>query len=361
MMLSGKMPFTVRLPSILLNLLGFILAFIQPYIGLSAEYGVSVTVTVLKLLCSSYVVSLIFLPLFKNIALPSPLQTVCAELSAVNVVASILIAPSFMVLQYPPIWLYFALTVVSFITVIRIIANTEKENSYITANLNSEVERQIKDIRAVIAERDKLLQFISHDLKKPLIFTENHLSVLSERENDAEQLKLINIVKTNNKKVLDSLNEISGYAKLNYFAEPSRPADLAELCRKLYEYCADDCKAAGILLKNTVDKPVFVFAKTQGLENALTNIILNAIEHADCTEITLSVRSEKNKILLSVKDNGKGIPSDLDVFRPYISENKPDVGGLGLYICKTIIESMNGELSYTCNEGTIFTVALLKA
>ena len=361
MMLSGKMPFTVRLPSILLNLLGFILAFIQPYIGLSAEYGVSVTVTVLKLLCSSYVVFLIFLLLFKNIALPSPLQTVCAELSAVNVVASILIAPSFMVLQYPPIWLYFALTVVSFITVIRIIANTEKENSYITANLNSEVERQIKDIRAVIAERDKLLQFISHDLKKPLIFTENHLSVLSERENDAEQLKLINIVKTNNKKVLDSLNEISGYAKLNYFAEPSRPADLAELCRKLYEYCADDCKAAGILLKNTVDKPVFVFAKTQGLENALTNIILNAIEHADCTEITLSVRSEKNKILLSVKDNGKGIPSDLDVFRPYISENKPDVGGLGLYICKTIIESMNGELSYTCNEGTIFTVALLKA
>ena len=73
------------------------------------------------------------------------------------------------------------------------------------------------------------------------------------------------------------------------------------------------------------------------------------------------MRSDKNKILLSIKDNGKGISPDLDVFRPYVSENKPDTGGLGLYICKSIIESMNGELSYYCNGGTAFTVALLKA
>lgn len=144
-------------------------------------------------------------------------------------------------------------------------------------------------------------------------------------------------------------------------AEPSRPTDLSAVCNKLYSYCADDCKAAGIMLKNTVDKKVLAFAKPQGLENALTNIILNAIEHAECTEITISIKTDKNKVLLTVKDNGKGIPDGLDVFRPYISENKPDVGGLGLYICKNIIESMNGELTYSCNGGTAFTVALLKA
>ena len=124
---------------------------------------------------------------------------------------------------------------------------------------------------------------------------------------------------------------------------------------------SDDCKAAGILLKNTVDKKTLAFAKPQGLENALTNIILNAIEHAECTEITISIKTDKNKVLLTVKDNGKGIPDGPDVFRPYISENKPDVGGLGLYICKNIIESMNGELTYSCNGRTAFTVALLKA
>lgn len=361
LMLSKKSALLVRLPFVLLNVTGFILSFILPYISLSAENAIIISVTVLKIISAAFVLCLIFLPLFKKTAFPSPLQILCAAIAAVNVVASAFITPSLQVLQYPPIWLYFALTVVSFLTVFQIIANTEKENAYITANLNSEVERQVKDIRAVISERDKLLQFVSHDLKKPLVFAENHLNVLAERENDSEQIKLINIVKQNNKRVLDNLNEIAGYAKLNFFAEASRPTDLKEICEKLYRYCSEDCKAAGILLKNTVDKKTLAFAKPQGLENALTNIILNAIEHADCTEITISMRSDKNKILLSIKDNGKGISPDLDVFRPYVSENKPDTSGLGLYICKTIIESMNGELSYYCNGGTAFTVALLKA
>lgn len=361
LMLSKNFSLKVRLIFSGLNSAGFILTFIFPYLTYDVAEGVSLTVAVLKILSALSIATLIFLPLFTKTSLPSYLRTLSGAIVTVNIVGSLFIQPTSEVLKYPPIWLYFALTVLSLLTVVNIIAATERENAYITANLNCEVERQVKDIRAVISERDKLLQFISHDLKKPLIFAENHLNILAARETDEEQNKLINIVKQNNKKVLDNLTEIAGYAKLNYVAEASRPTDLCEICQKLYEYCSEDCKASGILLKNAVDKKIFAFAKPQGLENALTNIILNAIEHADCTEITLSLRSDKNKVLLSVKDNGKGISPDLDVFRPYVSENKPDVGGLGLYICKTIIESMNGELSYSCNGGTTFTVTLLKA
>ena len=338
------------------------MSFILPYVSVSASEGISVAVTLLKILSAATLTCLIFLPSILKKPLPSLLRTFFFFFAAVNVISSVFIAPTSEVLLYPPIWLYFALTVISFLTVISIIANTERENAYITANLNSEVERQVKDIRAVVTERDKLLQFISHDLKKPLVFGENHLDILLEREKDDEQIKLINIVRQNNKKVLENLTEIAGYARFNYIEEPSRPIELSEICDKLYNYCTEDCKAAGILLKNDVDRKAFAFAKPQGLENALTNIILNAIEHADCTEITLSLRSDRNKILISVKDNGKGISPDLDVFRPYVSENDSEVGGLGLYICKSIIESMNGELTYSSGiGGTVFTVALLKA
>lgn len=345
-----------------LHAAGFVMSFILPYVSVSASEGISVAVTLLKILSAATLTCLIFLPSILKKPLPSLLRTFCGGVAAVNVASSVFIAPTSEVLLYPPIWLYFALTVISFLTVISIIANTERENAYITANLNSEVERQVKDIRAVVTERDKLLQFISHDLKKPLVFGENHLDILLEREKDDEQIKLINIVRQNNKKVLENLTEIAGYARFNYIEEPSRPIELSEICDKLYNYCTEDCKAAGILLKNDVDRKAFAFAKPQGLENALTNIILNAIEHADCTEITLSLRSDRNKILISVKDNGKGISPDLDVFRPYVSENDSEVGGLGLYICKSIIESMNGELTYSSGVGgTVFTVALLKA
>lgn len=359
--LSKKLDRRISYAAISLNAVGFVLAFLLPYVSAAAAEGVYASMTVFKMLSAVFAAGLLVLPIFRKTVFPSRLQVVCGVLAVVNVVASSFIAPSSQVLQYPPVWLYFALTVFALLTVMQIVADIEKENAYITANLNSEVDRQVKDIRSVISERDKLLQFVSHDLKKPLLFAENHLSVLSDRENDSEQKKLINIVRQNNKKVLDSLTDIAGYARLNYIAEPSRPVDLKELCDKLYMYCSDDCKAAGILLKNNVDKKISVFAKPQGLENALSNIILNAVEHADCTEITLSCRTEKNKVLLSVKDDGKGIPADLDVFRPYVSENKPEVSGLGLYICKNVVESMNGELTYSCNNGTEFTVALLKA
>ena len=361
LMLSKDLPLPVRISASLLNGAGFISAFVFPYVNSSAAHGLSLTVTVLKLLSALCVVALIFLPLFRKSALPSLLRTLSGGITAVNVLASIFILPTSEVLTYPPIWLYFALTLLSLATVVEIIAATERENAYVTANLNSEVERQVKDIRSVISERDKLLQFLSHDLKKPLLSGQNYLNTLIEREKDSEQTKLLNIVKQNNKKVLDNMTEIASYAKLNYVEETSRPVDLFELCRKLYEYCSEDCKASGIMLKNTVDKKISVFAKPKGLENALTNIILNSIEHAECTEIVLSLRTDKNKALLTISDNGKGISPDIDVFRPYISENNPETGGLGLYICKNIIESMNGELTFECNEGTAFTVALLKA
>lgn len=73
-------------------------------------------------------------------------------------------------------------------------------------------------------------------------------------------------------------------------------------------------------------------------------------------------RAEKNRIVLSVADNGKGIAADLDVFAPYVSENSAETNGVGLYICKNIIESMNGELTYSSERGgTVFHISLLKA
>ena len=103
------------------------------------------------------------------------------------------------------------------------------------------------------------------------------------------------------------------------------------------------------------------FCKTARVGERLDQPDFNAIEHAACTEIVISARTEKNKVLLTVKDNGKGIDPAIDIFRPYVSENKPDEGGLGLYLCKNIVESMNGTLTYVSEDGAAFTVSLLRA
>ncbi len=183
-----------------------------------------------------------------------------------------------------------------------------------------------------------------------------------EREKDAEQIKTINIIRQDAERVINHLSEIATYAKLNYLAEPSQVVDMSELCALLYKYHKFDCDANGIILKNTADRSVKAFVKPKGIENVVSNMIINAIEHANCSTVTLSVKSDKTKVVLCVADDGKGIDENIDVFRPYVSENDTEAGGLGLYICKNIIESMNGELSYeTGQSGTTFYISLLKA
>lgn len=165
-------------------------------------------------------------------------------------------------------------------------------------------------------------------------------------------------------RVVSNLSEIGEYARFNYIAEPSQVTDIRELCAVLYKYHKLDCDANGIILKNTVNVRAAAFVKRQGLENVVSNIIMNAVEHANCKTITLSIISEKNKIILRVADDGKGMREDIDVFAPYVTENaeKDDTSGLGLFICKSIIESMNGELTYETGEkGTTFYISLLKA
>ncbi len=104
------------------------------------------------------------------------------------------------------------------------------------------------------------------------------------------------------------------------------------------------------------------YAKPKGLESALVNIIMNAVEHADCTTITVSAAYVKNKAVLAVADDGKGVAAGDDVFKPYVTESAEETGGLGLYICKSVAEAMNGTLAFERTDGkTVFRIELLRA
>ncbi len=341
---------------------GALISFCVPFVPFGTAELMGKILNVLKITDIVFIAVFTVIAAFDDKNMSSVLRPVCAVLIGVATVMSLRFAHVYLVQRNPLFWIYAAVVIADFITIFNVFMNTEKSNAYLTANLNLEVERQVKDIRSVISERDKLLQFVSHDMKKPLASSAILIDNLIERENNGEQIKALNIVKQNTARVLENLSEIASYARYNYIAEPSRALNVKELFASLYKYCSADCEACGIVLKNLVTGDYNVFAKRQGLENAATNIILNAVEHADCTEIELSARTDKNKVVLEISDNGKGMSPDTEVFKPYISEDKPESGGLGLYICKNIIESMNGELSYIRRNGkTVFIIVLLKA
>jgi len=356
----GKVPARYIFPA--LSAVGALFAFLCPFIPFGASGAMLIVCKVVKGICAAALLAFIGFALFDKKDGHGILQTSCAAAIAVTVIASLFTPGIFPAQINPLFWLCAAVTAVTFISVVAVIKDMKKSNVYLTENLQREVERQVKDIKSVISERDKLLQFVSHDMKKPLDTAVTLSDTVIGRERDDEQIKTLQIIKQNCTRVVSNLSEIAAYAKFNYLAEPSQVVNLYELCALLFKYHKLDCDANGIILKNTVDVTVKAFAKKQGLENVLSNLIINAVEHANCKTVTLSVKPDKNKVVLCVADDGNGIDESLDVFAPYVSENDNKTGGVGLYICKNIIESMNGELTYDSSRGgTVFYVSLLKA
>ena len=189
---------------------------------------------------------------------------------------------------------------------------------------------------------------------------QNFLGTLREREKDGELVKMIDIVARKNAEIGEAFDDLGKYAKNNYVAENSAVFDAREAIGTVYERLFPDCEANGIRLVRTDEAAVPVYAKQKCLINVLENLVMNAIEHADCSEIVLGAARRRDKCLITVEDNGRGIRADGDPFAAYVTEGVNGENlGLGLYICRSMVGSMSGTLDYAYRDGRlIFTIAL---
>ena len=103
-----------------------------------------------------------------------------------------------------------------------------------------------------------------------------------------------------------------------------------------------------------------VYAKKVALQSVILNLILNAIEHSFCEHLYVSVTKRKGFCRLDVADDGHGVTLNDNIFAPYVTSVPSDSNsGLGLYLAKTAIEAMHGELTFERkNELTVFSATL---
>lgn len=336
------------------------LTFLIPFVAYPAAAALGVADILFK--CIGSVAAIAFIGIRAADKSDDLWRSATPLLTAITVAASLFLTKKQFIPADPLFWMYVIVIVTTFAVSLKVFVSMEKRNRYLTKNLQAEVCMQTTEFQTVISERDKLLRFLSHDLKKTLMSSSHFLDVLIAREQDSEQIKSLNIVKAKTDEVTGSLALVAKFSKFCYNAESAQIISLKELADTIYQRINPDCIADGVILKNGVESDYNVFAKLNGLENTITNIIVNALEHADCKEITLSAFKRKAYVVFAVHDNGKGISPQQDIFKPYVSENAGEENsGLGLYICKQIIESMNGELTYSSRPGsTTFYIALPK-
>src|SRR5690606_34643131 len=139
----------------------------------------------------------------------------------------------------------------------------------------------------------------------------------------------------------------------------------------ILEYVNILCQERGIEIQAQVQRGIMVRGVKEDLNDLITNLISNAIKYiANSRQIRVKLKLQDQQATLTVTDTGVGIsPEDLPrVFDEFYGGRIAPVEdlastGLGLAICKRIVENHDGriEISSVLNQGTEVKVALPKA
>jgi signal transduction histidine kinase len=144
--------------------------------------------------------------------------------------------------------------------------------------------------------------------------------------------------------------------------------DLSTIAQESVSELREEANRAGSEVSVRVNDRVNGMWDRTRIAQVCTNLLTNAIKYGAGKPIELRIWANGRAAYLSVEDHGIGIPPDQQKrifgrFERAVSHRHYGGLGLGLYICRQIVEAHGGtiELTSTDGTGTIFTVALPKA
>lgn len=332
-----------------------ILAFVSPFTSLGFSHAFSLYLRISGIVTGAFVVLFAAYFTIKGGDAFSPLNPL---LGGIVIITAAFLPVSVFTAYSPIFWLLDFIVIVALSVSFREFIGLERENRYLNANLQGEVARQTVALNSTIKERDKVLMFVSHDMKKPVLSLGSILEIIDGNANEELKEQTTAALKKY-REIRENFDELSKFSKVNFVAEESTAFIANEVLSEISDYLKDDCAANGVTL-SVVPSAVKAYAKRKNLSGVVYNLVMNSLEHAQCSEIVLTSRKYKNLCRIEVTDDGKGIDGGKDVFEPFISDKADESNvGLGLYLSKTTVEAMGGELTYTQSDGTLtFTITL---
>jgi signal transduction histidine kinase len=221
---------------------------------------------------------------------------------------------------------------------------------------------------------EHILSLIFHDLKAPLAAAESYNRLLLDGFVGELSEEQKNIVQRSSKRLSDLLNLISNmidFSRVDFGEFRTEEVSLT----KVIEDCTDTMRPLavekGLQLDVVLPRQLpIVSGNADRLKQVMTNLLSNAIKFTPFGGITVRAKDYSDHVQVDVIDTGVGIPTDdlpkvFDGFYAGLDMEKRGAG-LGLSICKRIIEGHGGKISATspCAEtgkGTRFTFILPKS
>jgi PAS domain S-box-containing protein len=241
--------------------------------------------------------------------------------------------------------------------------------------LNIELERKVHErtveIENLLKQKDEFISQLGHDLKTPLSILINILPLVKNEVEDKNNKEDCDVAIRN---VYYIKNLVTETLKIAELSSPKVTFDIKELnlLDVVNNVVTDNqfiLDEKNFKIENHIDEKIIVEADELRLREIFNNIINNAVKYSgsDGGTITLDAQKEKNVVTISVRDTGVGITKEqLDhVFDEFYkadeSRHNLESSGLGLSICKRIVEKHGGRIwveSPGLGKGTTFYFTL---
>ena len=269
---------------------------------------------------------------------------------------------------------------------------SESFNSMVTAiknyikkqnQLTKQLEKANEELKYRDQLKDEFINVAAHELKTPIQPILGLCELLRDRKTDiVKDEEILDVIIRNSKRLMKLAEDILNVARIesgSFFLNKER-FDICELISEVMndieEKIVENKKNIKLffeLYNGNNNNKIIVEADKNRLCQVIYNLLNNAIKFTDEGSITVIVGTKKinnnnsNKVILSIKDTGTGIDSEIlpKLFTKFATKSPIPGTGLGLFISKSIIEMHGGKLWAFNNDeknkddrGSTFTFSL---
>jgi signal transduction histidine kinase len=213
-----------------------------------------------------------------------------------------------------------------------------------------EIRVQYEKLKEADKAQKEFINVAAHELRTPIQPVLGLSDILRSKMKDSKQRELLEVITRNAKRLQRLSEDILDVTRIESqsLVLNKEQFNLNEtILNAIQDHKNEIEKINGNLklLYKTNDENIFVKADRLRLSQVISNLVRNAIKFTKEGDILIAVRKDDSRVIVSVKDTGSGIDPEIEprLFSKFASKSFEGTG-LGLFICKSIVEAHDGKI-----------------